>query len=280
MCGWRINRISCFLLISKPFNVYVTDKYPSDDIDRIRNRSIPQGPDCGYNVNPNDSNRSDGKLPQMILSPSIEDHDQEQGMDSMTESDTSSTADVVDSISLGMLSDEKGIHNRRLSTFDNRRLSTFEDVVKAARAQSAVSNHRSGFDIPIITIDYTTERDIYGRQNREPKQDRYKDPKTGLPFLNARNKMHHLSVPKRGVKKVEVQMPGTLGVHPAFGKKTIKKALGVKRIQYLIDQRTIKQKKREDRRRKKARQKWIDANNERIAQEAAASHRDSTLAWT
>ena len=208
----------------------------------------------------------------MILSPSIEDHDQEGGIDSITESDASSNADVADSIDLGSLSDEQGINNRRLSTF--------EDVVKAARAQSAVSGHRSGFNIPIITIDYTTERDIYGRQNREPKQDRYKDPKTGVPFIYAKKKMHFLSVPKRGVKKVEVQMPGTLGVHPAFGKKTIRKSLGVKKIQDLIEQRTLKQKKREERRRKKARQKWIDANNERIAQESATSHRDATLAWT
>ena len=255
-------------MLFKPFNIYFTDEYPNDDIDRIRNRSILQGSDCSHNSNANDSNQNSGKLPQMILSPSVEDHDQEEGIDSMAESDTSSNADGVHSNSLGMLPDEKGIHNRRLSTF--------EDVVKAARAQSAISAHRSGFNIPIITIDYTTERDICGRQNREPKQDRYKDPKTGKQFVYARKKMHHLSVPKRGVKKVEVQMPGTLGVHPAFGKKTIKKALGVKRIQYLIDQRTIKQKKREEKRRKKARQKWIDANNERLAQEAAASHRDYT----
>ena len=272
MCGWRAKIWPFRLFIIKQLNIYFTDKYPNDDIDRIRNQNIPQGHDCSYNFDANDSNKTSGKVPQMILSPSIEDHDQEEGIDSMTESDASSNADGVDSISLGMLPAEKGIHNRRLSTF--------EDVVKAARAQSAVSGHRSGFNIPIITIDYTTERDIYGRQNREPKQDRYKDPKTGVPFLYARKKMHHLSVPKRGVKKVEVQMPGTLGIHPAFGKKTIKKALGVKRIQYLIDQRTLKQKKREEKRRKKARQKWIDANNERIAQEAAASHRDSTLAWT
>ena len=129
--------------------------------------------------------------------------------------------------------------------------------------------------------------DIHANENREPKQVAYRDPVTGIPLQSMRNKMHHLSVPRRGrTSKFAEAKPGTIG-HPALLSGKIRKPMGVKRIQYLIEKRARGERKREARRKQKekhheeeAKKKWLRADRIRLAQDAAAEHRNATVAWT
>ena len=98
--------------------------------------------------------------------------------------------------------------------------------------------------------------------------------------------MQNLSVPSRGQtsKHSEKAKPGILGVHPAFKSKEIRKPLGVKRIQYMIEQRDRKNRKREERRKQRnkdqAAEKWMEADRMRVAHESAITSRNTSLAWT
>ena len=58
-------------------------------------------------------------------------------------------------------------------------------------------------------------------------------------------------------------------------------------IQYLIEKRELKQRKKEARRQQKekhkedeAKKKWLRADRLRVAQDAATEHRKATVAWT
>ena len=63
--------------------------------------------------------------------------------------------------------------------------------------------------------------------------------------------------------------------------------MGVKRIQYLIEQRQHKERRREKRRKEKenhehdeAKKQWLRLDRLRLAQDAAVEHRNATVAWT
>ena len=163
------------------------------------------------------------------------------------------------------------------------KLSTFIEVVEAAKIinleafQGNRNDDRPKTCIPIIQAYHTTEPDKYSRVNREPKQTRYKDEVTGQPLKGSKRRMHYLSVPSRGNSKAtEARRPeGFVGSRPASGKQ-----MGVKKIQYLIDKRQKRLRKREERRKSKSKHKWIEADRLRIAHKAAMEDKKSTLAWT
>ena len=169
--------------------------------------------------------------------------------------------------------------------------SSFRKVVEEAHKQSVLENeeNRPATCIPIITIDHVEDVDIHANENREPKQVAYRDPVTGIPLQSMRNKMHHLSVPRRGrTSKFAEAKPGTRTMgHPALLSGQIRKPMGVKRIQYLIQKRQRGERKREARRKQKekhqedeAKKKWLRADRIRLAQDAAVEHRNATVAWT
>ena len=167
-------------------------------------------------------------------------------------------------------------------------LSSFLQVVEAAKMQKTnIDEDRPATCIPIITIDHVEEVDIHAKENREPKQTGYRDPVTGIPLQSMRNKMHHLTVPRKGQSsKFSEAKPGTIG-HPALLSGKMRKPMGVKRIQYLIEKRERSQRKKEARRKQKekhkedeAKKKWHRADRLRVAQDAAAEHRNATVAWT
>ena len=167
--------------------------------------------------------------------------------------------------------------------------SSFRKVVEEAQKQSVLENeeNRPATCIPIITIDHVEDVDVHAKENREPKQTTYRDPVTGIPLQSMRNRMHHLSVPRRGQSsKFAEAKPGTIG-HPALLSGKIRKPMGVKRIQYLIEKRERAERKRAARREQKekhqeeeAKKKWLRADRIRLAQDAAAEHRNATVAWT
>ena len=188
---------------------------------------------------------------------------------------------------------------RRSVSFDNSsgnvgesysNLSSFHQVVEAARKQSIAETEedRPATCIPIITIDHVEEVDIHANANREPKQTIYRDPVTGIPLQSMKNKMHHLSVPRKGTSKRTEAKPGSSAIgHPAFLSGKIRKPMGVKRIQYLIEKRARGERRREARRQRKekhkedeAKRKWLRADRLRLAQDAAVEHRNATVAWT
>ena len=109
-------------------------------------------------------------------------------------------------------------------------------------------------------------------------QVRYKDEVTEQRLKSA----NYLSVPSRGnSKSTEAKTPeGFVGPHPASAKKHIRKQMGVKKIQYLIDKRQKKLRNREERRKSKSKHKWVEAGRLRIAHKAAMEDKKSTLAWT
>ena len=169
--------------------------------------------------------------------------------------------------------------------------SSFRKVVEEVQKQTVLENeeNRPATCIPIITIDHVEDVDIHANENREPKQVAYRDPVTGIPLQSMRNKMHHLSVPRRGrTSKFAEAKPGTNTMgHPALLSGKIRKPMGVKRIQYLIEKRQREERKREARRKQKekhqeeeAKKKWLRADRIRIAQDAAVEHRNATVAWT
>ena len=155
------------------------------------------------------------------------------------------------------------------------------EAAKRKRLDENGSEDRPSTCIPIITIDYVTAPDIHAKANRVPEQKRYRDPLTGIP-LQSMKSMQNLSVPRRGdtSKTSEAAKPGILGEHPAFMKGGVPKALGVKRIQYLMDRKQRRNQKREERRKQRSKVKWIEADRIRVAHESAISNRNSSLAWT
>ena len=170
-------------------------------------------------------------------------------------------------------------------------LSSFLQVVEAARTKEENNDEdRPATCIPIITIDNVEDPDIHAKENREPKQSRYRDPITGIPLQSMRNKMHHLSVPRKGQSSRSEAKPGTrTGTtgHPALLSGKIRKPMGVKRIQYLIEKRERKERRKMARMKQKekhkedeAKKRWLRADRLRIAQDAAAEHRKATVAWT
>lgn len=176
-------------------------------------------------------------------------------------------------------------------------ISSFHQVVEAARRASTqeTSNDdnndeiRPATCIPIITIDHVEDVDIHAKENREPKQTIYRDPVTGIQLQSMRNKMHHLSVPRKGrtSKFAEARPATSSSGHPALLSKKVRKPMGVKRIQYLIEQRQRNERRREKRRKEKenhkndeAKKQWLRLDRLRLAQDAAVEHRNATVAWT
>ena len=165
------------------------------------------------------------------------------------------------------------------------KLSSFLQVVEAAKQQNSEENRfddRPSTCIPIITIDYVTEPDVHAKANREPEQKRYRNPITGIALQSMRQNMQSLSVPRRSQtsKHSEAAKPEILGKHPAFMKQQIRKSLGVKRIQYLMEKKQRKNRKREKRRKQRSMEKWVEADRMRVAHESAITKRNSSVAWT
>ena len=158
-------------------------------------------------------------------------------------------------------------------------------IVEAAQFQKSHDNEdRPSTCIPIITIDHIKEKDIHARDNREPRQVRYRDPRTGIPLLASRKRMHHLSVPKQsghGSRTVEAMPPSIPGVHPAMAAKDFTwKPLGVKNVQALIAKRARQMKRREEKLKRRSQAKWKEADSIRTAHEDAVNDRNSSMAWT
>ena len=246
----------------------------------------------------NNPNAPNEEVTQIIDYESVNSEEDEEGSD-----DNSNDIDHGDNeeiINEDINSDIKPVDKTKRSVSfdmtyvddDKPKLFTFQEVVEAAKRLNTeycnenMNDDRPSTCIPIITIDHVTEPDIYAKQNREPTQTRHRDSVTGLVLQRERTSMHLLSVPSRRIIiSNEARKPGgcATGAHPAFGppsgKKYVRKTLGVKRIQYLIDKRQKKEKKREERRKYRTKQKWIDADRMRVAHESAVAHRNSTVAW-
>ena len=250
-------------------NTFFLDGSPDFINHGLTSRKTPQVPSESNNYFDRcDSNPDDGRYSKMILNP-IKGSNREWRNEDLTiftnlngqgkaSSDlaSESNTDVVNSVYLDKLSDDKNKPTRRLSTF--------EEAVEAASAKGNNSDNRPATCIPIIDIEYATEPDVHARQNMEPEQKRYKDPKTGIPFIYMSKQMHQLAVPMPG-DITEKGHPGRMfDVHPVLVKRQVKKELGVKRIQYLIARREKRAKKTEERMRKKIRQNVIDAENRRM----------------
>ena len=218
----------------------------------------------------------------------------------ITEADNDSDSE------LSYVTDFEGDQVKRSVSFDDSpkdieetksTISSFHQVVEAARRASTQEartednneENRPATCIPIITIDHVEDVDIHAKENREPKQTIYRDPVTGIQLQSMRNKMHHLSVPRKGrtSKFAEARPATSSSGHPALLSKKVRKPMGVKRIQYLIEQRNRKERRREKRRKEKenhehdeAKKQWLRLDRLRLAQDAAVEHRNATVAWT
>ena len=176
-------------------------------------------------------------------------------------------------------------------------ISSFHQVVEAARRASTQEEStedeneetRPATCIPIISIDHVKDVDIHAKVNQEPKQTIYRDPFTGIQLQSMRNKMHHLSVPREGQtsKFAEAKLATSSSGHPALLSRKVRKPMGVKRIQYLIEQRQRNERNREKRRKEKenhehdeAKKQWLRLDRLRLAQDAAVEHRNATVVWT
>ena len=229
----------------------------------MRSQSTPEEPELNCK---RDSNKKNGRLSKITISPSAAEGNDDLiifpyingNRKETTHLESASKTEVIDAIDLTMLQDENKKPNWSLSKVAN--------FVKTASAMGNNRGIRPATCIPIISIDHATEKDVHAKYNKEPAQNRYKDPKTGIPLLYMSKQMHQLSVPIRGFNSENDPLPGMLGVHPAFDKRLIKKPIGVKKIQYLVARRERRAKRREKRRRQETTQKVIDAERRRMEQ--------------
>ena len=234
--------------------------------------------------------KSGGKLSQTFSVATTDNNEHKNGStinrdENIDENDEETMSDDVSYIDIEQEKVTRSVsldNTSETSKILEPKLSSFLQVVEAAKQQNSEEDDRPSTCIPIITIDYVTVPDVHAKANREPEQKRYKNPITGIPLQSMRKTMQNLSVPRRGhtSKHSEGAKPGILGEHPAMAKKQIRKTLGVKRIQYLMEKRERKTQKREERRKRRSQQRWIEADQIRVDHEAAIKNRNTSLAWT